>query len=158
MIGCSHQTAAVDFRERLSFSADQAREAIRAFRERFPACELVLLSTCNRVELYTAAGESAPGKDLDGGPDRSEVIEFLAGQRQVAVDDLMDALIYRSGSEAVSHLFAVAATVIARPMPTSCSGSGSTSRLNASYTMSTAATMIIRPSAPAEKYSIFPWP
>jgi glutamyl-tRNA reductase len=111
MIGCSHQTAAVDFRERLSFSADQAREAIRAFRERFPACELVLLSTCNRVELYTAAGESAPGKDLDGGPDRSEVIEFLAGQRQVSVDDLMDALIYRSGSEAVAHLFAVAASL-----------------------------------------------
>lgn len=111
MIGCSHQTAAVDFRERLSFTAEQARQAIVAFRERFPACELVLLSTCNRVELYTAAGESAPGKDLDGGPDRSEVIEFLAQQRQMSVDALVEAMIYRSGTEAISHLFAVSASL-----------------------------------------------
>jgi glutamyl-tRNA reductase len=111
MIGCSHQTAAVDFRERLSFTGEQARAAIVAFRERFPACELVLLSTCNRVELYTAAGESAPGKDLDGGPDRSEVLEFLAQQRQINVDDLVDTMIYRSGTEAVTHLFAVAASL-----------------------------------------------
>lgn len=111
MIGCSHQTAAVDFREQLSFTGDQAREAISAFREQFPECELVLLSTCNRVELYTAAGESAPGHDLDGGPDRSEVLEFLAQQRQISVDRLMATMMYRSGTEAVSHLFAVAASL-----------------------------------------------
>ena len=111
MIGCSHQTAAVDFRERLSFTSDQARQAIGAFREQFPACELVLLSTCNRVELYTAAAESAPGKDLDGGPDRTEVIEFLAHQRQISADALVDTMMYRSGTDAVSHLFAVAASL-----------------------------------------------
>lgn len=111
MIGCSHQTAAVDFREQLSFTGDQAREAITAFRARFPACELVLLSTCNRVELYTAAAESAPGHDLDGGPDRSEVLEFLAQQRHISVDRLMATMMYRSGTEAVSHLFAVAASL-----------------------------------------------
>jgi glutamyl-tRNA reductase len=111
MIGCSHQTAAVDFREQLSFTGDQARAAILAFRERFPACELVLLSTCNRVELYTAAGQSAPGHDLDGGPDKSEVLEFLAEQRQISVDRLMAMMMYRSGTEAVSHLFAVAASL-----------------------------------------------
>jgi len=111
MIGCSHQTAAVDFREQLSFTGDQAREAISAFRQQFPACELVLLSTCNRVELYTAAGESAPGHDLDGGPDRSEVLEFLAQQRHISVDRLMATMMYRSGTEAVSHLFAVAASL-----------------------------------------------
>jgi glutamyl-tRNA reductase len=111
MIGCSHQTAAVDFREQLSFTGDQAREAITAFRAQFPACELVLLSTCNRVELYTAAAESAPGHDLDGGPDRSEVLEFLAQQRHISVDRLMATMMYRSGTEAVSHLFAVAASL-----------------------------------------------
>lgn len=111
MIGCSHQTAAVDFREQLSFTGDQARDAILAFRERFPACELVLLSTCNRVELYTAAGQSAPGHDLDGGPDKSEVLEFLAEQRHISLDRLMATMMYRSGTEAVSHLFAVAASL-----------------------------------------------
>jgi len=111
MIGCSHQTAAVDFREQLSFTGDQARRAISDFREQFPACELVLLSTCNRVELYTAASQSAPGNDLDGGPDRAEVLEFLGRQRQISVDRLVETMIYRSGTEAVSHLFAVAASL-----------------------------------------------
>jgi len=111
MIGCSHQTAAVDFREQLSFTGDQARQAISDFREQFPACELVLLSTCNRVELYTAASQSAPGNDLDGGPDRNEVLDFLARQRQISVDRLVETMIYRSGTEAVSHLFAVAASL-----------------------------------------------
>jgi glutamyl-tRNA reductase len=111
MIGCSHQTAAVDFREQLSFTGDQARQAISDFRAQFPACELVLLSTCNRVELYTAASQSAPGNDLDGGPDRTEVLEFLARQRQISVDRLVEMMIYRSGTEAVSHLFAVAASL-----------------------------------------------
>lgn len=111
MIGCSHQTAAVDFRERISFTGDQAQQALAAFRAQFPACELVLLSTCNRVELYTAATESAPGRDLDGGPDRGQVLEFLSRQRQISVDHLVDAMIYRSGTEAVSHLFAVSASL-----------------------------------------------
>lgn len=111
MIGCSHQTAAVDFRERLSFTADQAKGAMQAFQDQFPESELVLLSTCNRVELYTAAGESAAGRDLDGGPDRGEVIEFLARHRELSVDLLVDTMIYRSGTEAVSHLFAVAASL-----------------------------------------------
>ncbi len=111
MIGCSHQTAAVDFGEQLSFTSDQAQQAILAFREQFPACELVLLSTCNRVELYTAAAGSAPGQDLDGGPARTEVLEFLAQQRQLSVDKLVNTMIYRSGTEAVSHLFTVAASL-----------------------------------------------
>ena len=63
MIGCSHHDAAVEFRERVSFANDQAiSEALGAFRDRFPSAELVLLSTCNRVELYTAASEE---KQLD---------------------------------------------------------------------------------------------
>ena len=58
MIGCSHHDAAVEFREQISFTTDQqVSDALGAFRERFPSGELVLLSTCNRVELYAAAGD-----------------------------------------------------------------------------------------------------
>ena len=50
MIGCSHHDAAVEFRERISFATDQQiSDALGAFRQQFPAAELVLLSTCNRV-------------------------------------------------------------------------------------------------------------
>ncbi len=115
MIGCSHQNAAVDFREQLSFTTDQARAAIDAFRKRFPAAEMVLLSTCNRVELYTAASDSAKTVDdqatIDEGPNRDEVILFLADQRQMSPARLLETMIHRSGDEAVTHLFTVAASL-----------------------------------------------
>ena len=115
MIGCSHQNAAVDFREQLSFTTDQARAAIDAFRKRFPAAEMVLLSTCNRVELYTAASDSAKTVDdqatIDEGPNRDEVILFLADQRQMSPARLLESMIHRSGDEAVTHLFTVAASL-----------------------------------------------
>lgn len=115
MIGCSHQNAAVDFREQLSFTSEQAREALSAFRRRFPAAEVVLLSTCNRIELYTAASHAADGIETqpasDESPNRDEVIHFLADQRHVSADRLLESMIYRRGDEAVSHLFTVAASL-----------------------------------------------
>lgn len=117
MIGCSHQNAAVDFREQLSFTTEQARAALNAFRRRYPAAEVVLLSTCNRIELYTAAtgtidvvGDLEPVPAHDS-PNRDDVIHFLADQRELSPDRLIDSMIYRSGQEAVSHLFTVAASL-----------------------------------------------
>ena len=71
MIGCSHHDAALEFRERISFTTEQVSQTLSAFRERYPSCEIVLLSTCNRVELYATAGDEV---DLD----RDAVAEFLA--------------------------------------------------------------------------------
>ncbi len=104
MIGCSHQTAAVEFRERISFSGDQIRSALAEFRQRFPRSELVLLSTCNRVELYAAAGE---GTQLN----RDDFAAFLAEQHDLSREEVLDQMIYRVGSEAVEHLFTVAASL-----------------------------------------------
>ena len=105
MIGCSHHDAAVEFRERISFATEeQISDALGAFRRQFPAAELVLLSTCNRVELYAAAHD-------DGDLDRTSVAEFLAGQHHLSTDEVVDQMIYRSGNEAVEHLFTVAASL-----------------------------------------------
>ena len=105
MIGCSHHDAAVEFRERVSFSNDQQiSDALGAFRKRFPSAELVLLSTCNRVELYTAVNED---KDLD----RDDVAGFLAEQHHLSADEVVDQMIYRSGNQVVEHLFTVAASL-----------------------------------------------
>ncbi|NNE00549.1 MAG: glutamyl-tRNA reductase [Pirellulaceae bacterium] len=104
MIGCSHHDAAVDFRERLSFSADQVEKTLDAFCQRFPSSELVLLSTCNRVELYTSSEDESV-------LDREAVAAFLAEQRALTADEVIDQMIYRTGSEAVKHLFTVAASL-----------------------------------------------
>lgn len=104
MIGCSHHDAAVEFRERISFSTEQVGTALSEFRQRFPSCEIVLLSTCNRVELYATASDEI---DLD----REAVAEFLADQRDLRADEVVDQMIYRSGSDALEHLFTVAASL-----------------------------------------------
>lgn len=105
MVGCSHHGSAVDIRERLAFTQEQARIALDTFRSEFPGAEAVLLSTCNRVELYAASEDpSAPvGRDA--------LVQFIAGQRHCDPQPLMSHLLARNGEEAVRHLFAVAAGV-----------------------------------------------
>ena len=104
MIGCSHHDAAVEFREKISFTAEEAGKALGLFRERFPSSEIVLLSTCNRVELYTTS-------DNQTSIDKNTVAKFLADQQGLSVDEVIDQMIYRSGNEAVEHLFTVAASL-----------------------------------------------
>ena len=105
MVGCSHHTASVELRERLAFSPQQAKAALRSFREAFPRAEAVLLSTCNRVEVYTAF--EAP----DDEPSHEQVAAFLAGCHGLALYDVFDDLFERTGDDAVRHLFSVAASL-----------------------------------------------
>ena len=55
MVGCSHRLSSLAVRERLAFSPTQTADALAAWRADHAETEAVLLSTCNRVELYTAA-------------------------------------------------------------------------------------------------------
>ena len=105
MVGCSHHTASVELRERLAFNPAQAKAALRSFRETFPRAEAVLLSTCNRVEVYTAI--DAP----DDEPSHEQVAAFLAGCHGLTLYDVFDDLFERTGDDAVRHLFSVAASL-----------------------------------------------
>ncbi|MBE6425418.1 MAG: glutamyl-tRNA reductase [Thermoguttaceae bacterium] len=53
-VGCRYREAGVSMREKLAFSEAQIREALGLLRARYPELETVILSTCNRVELYAA--------------------------------------------------------------------------------------------------------
>lgn len=105
MVGCSHHHSSVELRERLAFNADQAGQALELFRARFPDTEAVLLSTCNRTEIYTAA-EAA-----HAGPSHQQVAEFLAQFHGVDVYEIFDELFERTGEDVVRHLFTVAASL-----------------------------------------------
>ena len=54
LVGCSHHGSSVEVRERLAFTPAQTVDACLARGPASRACEAVLLSTCNRVELYVA--------------------------------------------------------------------------------------------------------
>lgn len=105
MVGCSHRHSSVATRERLAFSPQQAAAALDDLRQRFPGTEAVLLSTCNRVEVYTAA------EIPEQGPTHQDVAEFLARFHGLHVYDIFDDLLERTGEDAVRHLFTVAASL-----------------------------------------------
>lgn len=105
MVGCSHHNSSVEVRGRLAFSPTQIDEALRSLRQRYPNTEAVLLSTCNRVEVYTAA------EDEHEGPSHQDVATFLAEFHGLNVYDIFDDLFERTGEDAVRHLFTVAASL-----------------------------------------------
>lgn len=105
MVGCSHHHASVELRERLAFTPEAAREALHQLRDRFPDAEAVLLSTCNRVELYVASEHS------EACPSHSDVVHFLADFHKLNADDIFDDLFERTGEDFVRHLFTVAASL-----------------------------------------------
>jgi glutamyl-tRNA reductase len=99
--GGTHRTVPLDLRERLAFSADQAADALRRFRDRFPGREVVLLSTCNRVELYTAGDDPAA-------PSPGQIVSFLAECRGIDEHLLVPVLAGDRDEAVVRHLFSVA--------------------------------------------------
>jgi len=105
MVGCTHHNSSVEIREQLAFSTDQARDALVRLRSRFPDTEAVLLSTCNRVELYTAA------EDDNGCPTHHDLVEFFADFHGLNAPDIFDDLFERTGEDAIRHLFMVAASL-----------------------------------------------
>ncbi len=105
VIGCNHHNSSVEMRERLAFSPAQLRDALVRLRHLFPEAETVLLSTCNRVELYFAAQEAVRC------PTHHQVVEFLAEFHGLDPATFFDELFERTGEDAVRHLFTVAASL-----------------------------------------------
>ena len=100
-IGLSHKTAQVALREKLSFDSDQARSALKQLADDYKEAEFLLLSTCNRVEVYVARKpHTRPGAD--------HVRAWLADFHQLTVDDLEEKLYTLDDSRAVAHMLAVA--------------------------------------------------
>ena len=104
LLGLNHTTAPLEVREKLAFNPAQRADAMTAFRQKFPECEAVLLSTCNRVELYTA-------REVHGHPRAEEVIDFLASFHAVPSESMQPHLYHQSGKAMVEHLFAVASSL-----------------------------------------------
>ena len=101
LAGISHKAAPVTVRERFAFSAEELPAALAKLRQTLG--NGVILSTCNRTELY-----------LDAGGDRSArkaALDFLAAAKGLPVSELEGRFTFYRQREAVRHLFRVAAGV-----------------------------------------------
>lgn len=105
LVGCSHRSASVAVRERLAFDASKLDRALGLFGEQFPHMETVILSTCNRVELYSASEQPTAPMDL------SATAAFLAGFHGIEAAELTPHLECRVDRDAVQHLFQVASSI-----------------------------------------------
>src|SRR5215813_862394 len=102
LVGLNHRTAPVEVRERVSFTTEQSRKAAEELRTRGILEETLVLSTCNRSEVYgvppESSHESAPG-----------LSSFLSEFHSVRPDVLGSSLYHHYDRDAIRHLFRVAA-------------------------------------------------
>ncbi|MBL8306042.1 MAG: glutamyl-tRNA reductase, partial [Rubrivivax sp.] len=103
-LGLNHTTAPLDLRGRLAFSPEQMGPALHGFRERLVRAlpEAALVSTCNRTELYVAAGTEKASELV------RPAVDWLAEQGGITGSQLMDHSYVMEDRDAARHAFRVA--------------------------------------------------
>ena len=99
LVGASHRTAPVELRERLDFCSRGLDDAVRALAQRPYNREAVIVSTCNRAELYLACADPSAAAD--------DVLRFIAEFHQLGADQVRPHLYSHVDQAAVRHLFRV---------------------------------------------------
>jgi glutamyl-tRNA reductase len=102
LVGLSHKTAPIEIRERLTFPAHRQAEALAALTSDPAVAEAVIISTCNRTEIYAVAS-------VEGGVDA--VIDFMAEFHSLDRHELVRSLYINHGESVVRHLFRVVASL-----------------------------------------------
>lgn len=102
VLSCNHHHAGLEIREKLAFaSEDQLSEAYARWQQDHPDSELVLLSTCNRVEVYAATDDE--GQQISP----QHLAEFVSRFHNVPSDEVTSSVLSHHGPRAVEHLFEV---------------------------------------------------
>jgi len=101
--GLSHKTAPVEIRETLEISLMKLDEALNDLLVRPSVKEGVIVSTCNRTEIYTIASEVPAGKE--------DILQFLSHYHEWDPGELAKYLYFYDNREAINHLFKVTSSL-----------------------------------------------
>ena len=101
VVGLNHRTSPVELREKLAFNLAEAQEFYEKLLDYRKIREAVLLSTCNRVEVYSWSNEE--GED--------HIISTLEESKGISSQAIIPSLYIYRGKEAVKHIFRVASSL-----------------------------------------------
>lgn len=103
ILGINHTSAPINLRERLAFSDDESRGSVRELKKTQEIREILIISTCNRVEIIFTAYD--PDKAME------TIKAHVAEAKSVETYRFEGALYAYRGEEAVKHLFRVASSL-----------------------------------------------
>lgn len=103
VIGLNHKTAPVELRERLAFNSKKMGEVFKSLKEIEAIKEALVLSTCNRVEIYAVTPQ--PMEALRG------VKKFLSDYHKVKEEEFENSLYFHQEPDSLNHLFSVASSL-----------------------------------------------
>jgi len=103
VIGLNHKTADVDLREKLAFNGPKLEEGIRQIRALPEIRETIIISTCNRVEIYLTVKDVAKAFEA--------VKDFFVRFFEIRKESLDNALYLYDDMQAVRHIFRVASSL-----------------------------------------------
>ena len=95
MIGIDHSKASVDIRAKFSFTKKRAIEAMKKLKEEHGILGCIILSTCNRMEVWVSMQDD----------EEISLYDFLCKEKEVEKDEYQDYFMKRENEEAVRHLF-----------------------------------------------------
>lgn len=98
-VGVTHRVAPLSVLERVHFSDEEKIAALKKLKAEKSILEDVILSTCNRTELYLVVDQLHTGRYYSK--------HFLADWFQIDIEDLEPYLTFKEGNEALEHLFRV---------------------------------------------------
>ncbi len=103
VVGVNFRTAPVEIRERLSFVESDIPQAMRALQEQKSILENVIVSTCNRTEIYAIVDQVHTG--------RYYIKQFLANWFNISIESFSSYLFIYENDGALEHLFRVTAGI-----------------------------------------------
>jgi glutamyl-tRNA reductase len=103
LVGLSHKTAPVEIREKLTFPAHRQEDALSLLTSSEGVAEAVIISTCNRTEIYAVTGTGHDGP--------AAIIDFMADYHHLDRHELVRYLYISEGEAVIRHLFRVVASL-----------------------------------------------
>jgi len=102
-LGINHKSAPVELREKVAFSPDRLVHALQSCPQKTGVDELVILSTCNRTELYVQTND-----EMSVETNIIELREWLANFHQMPLTQLTQHSYVKNDEQAIQHLMSVA--------------------------------------------------